>query len=77
MRRSKRAFEEKLAEGIKKDRNSFFRYVKSKSGAKDKIEPLKDNEGNLLTSNEDMSELLNSFFCIGVYTETGSGGLEF
>ena len=36
--------------------------MRSKSGAKDKIEPLKNNEGNLLTSNEDMSELLNRFF---------------
>ena len=49
LRRSKRAFEEKLAEGIKKDGKSFFRYVRSKSGTKDKFGPLKDNEGNLLT----------------------------
>ena len=58
-------------------KRSFFRYVISKSGAKDKIGPLKDNDGNLLTSNEDMSELLNSFFYIGVYTGTGSGRWEF
>ena len=68
MRRSKRAFEEKLAEGSKKDSKSFFKYVRSKSGAKDKIGPLKDNEGNLLTSNEDMSELLNNFFA-SVFTQ--------
>ena len=68
LRRSKRAFEEKLAEGIKKDSKSFFRYVRSKSGAKDKIGPLKDNDGNLLTSNEDMSELLNRFFA-SVFTQ--------
>ena len=74
MRRSKRALEEKLAEGIKKYSKSLFKYVRSKSGAKDKIGPLKDNEGNLLTSNEDMSELLNRFFCISIYTGTGSGG---
>ena len=32
LRRAKRKFEEKLAEGIKKDSKSFFRYVKSKEG---------------------------------------------
>ena len=36
--------------------------MRSKSRTKDKIGSLKDNEGNLLTSNEDMSELLNRFF---------------
>ena len=70
LRRSKRTFEEKLAEciNIKKDRKSFFRYVRSKSGAKDTIGPLKDNEGNLLTSNENMSELLKRFFA-SVFTQ--------
>ena len=47
---------------------SFFKYVRSKSGAKDKIEQLKDNQGNLLSSNEDMSELLNRFFA-SVFTQ--------
>ena len=32
LRRAKRKFEEKLAEGIKKDSKSFYRYVKSKVG---------------------------------------------
>ena len=42
--------------------------MRSKSGAKDKIGPLKDNERNLLTSNEDMNELLNRFFA-SVFTQ--------
>ena len=41
---------------------------RTKSGTKDKIGPLKDNVGNLLTSNEDMSELLNRFFA-SVFTQ--------
>ena len=31
--------------------------MRSKSGAKDKIGPFKDNEGNLLTSNEDIERI--------------------
>ena len=49
LRRAKRKFEEKLAEGIKKDSKSFFRYVKSKVGTREKIGPLKDDSGNVLT----------------------------
>ena len=46
-----------------KNSKSSIRYImRSKSETKDKIGPLKDNEWNLLTSHEDMSELLNSFF---------------
>ena len=33
-----------------------------------KEDPLKDNDGNLLTSNDDMSELLNRFFA-SVFTQ--------
>ena len=49
LRRAKRKFEEKLAEGIKKDSKSFFRYVKSKVGTREKNGPLKDDSGNVLT----------------------------
>ena len=62
LRRGKRKFEENLAEGIKKANKSFYRYVKSKVGTKEKIGPLKDDNRNVLTDVESMGELLNSFF---------------
>ena len=43
LRKAKRKFE-KLAEGIKKDSKSFYRYAKSKVGTKEKIGPLKDED---------------------------------
>ena len=45
LRRSKRKFEERLAENIKSDSKTFFRYVRSKVGSKKKIGPLKDDQG--------------------------------
>ena len=37
LRRSKRRFEERLAENIKTDSKTFFRYVRSKVGSRDRI----------------------------------------
>ena len=73
LRRAKRKFEEKVAEGIKKDSKSFFRYVKSKVGTKEKIGPLKDDNGNVLTDVESLGELLNKFFVSVFLRELGRG----
>ena len=72
MRRAKRKFE-KLAEGIKTDSKSFFRYVKSKVGTREKIGQLKDDSGNALTEAESMGELLNEFFASVFSKEQGHG----
>ena len=76
LRRAKRKFEEKLAEGIKKDSKSFYRYVKSKVGTKEKIGPLKDDNGNVLTDVESMGELLNRFFASVFSREQGGGDIN-
>ena len=73
LRRAKRKFEKKLAEGIKKDSKSFYRYVKSKVGTKEKIGPLKDDNGNVLTDVESMGGLLNRFFASVFLREQGGG----
>ena len=75
LRRAKRKFEEKLAEGIKNDSKSFYRYVKSKVGTKEKIGSLKDDNGNVLTDVESMGELLNRFFA-SVFSKEQGGGDE-
>ena len=62
MRRSKRKFEERLAENIKSDSKTFFRYVRSKVGSKEKIGPLKDDQGGSVDDDKAMGEILNKFF---------------
>ena len=48
-RKSKRNCEHKLAQNIKSDSKSFYAYVRSKQNVRDKIEPLEDNAGNIIT----------------------------
>ena len=48
-RKSKRNFEHKLAQNIKSDSKSFYAYVRSKQNVRDKVGPLKDTAGNIIT----------------------------
>ena len=49
VRKSKRNFENKLAQHIKSDSKSFYAYVRSKQNVRDKVGPLEDNFGNIVT----------------------------
>ena len=63
VRKSKRNFEYKLAQNIKKtDSKSFYAYIRSKQNVRDKVGPLKDNAGNILTQGFLMAEELNMHF---------------
>ena len=62
VRKSKRNFEHKLAENIKSDSKSFYAYVRSKQTVRDKVGPLEDNAGNIITQGFLMAEELNMHF---------------
>ncbi len=51
VQKSKRNFEHKLAQNIKSDSTttSFYAYVRSKQNVRDKVGPLEDNAGNIIT----------------------------
>ena len=61
VRKSKRNFEHKLAQNIKSDRKSFYAYV-NKQNVRDKVGPLEDNFGNIVTQGFLMAEELNMHF---------------
>ena len=63
VRKSKRNFEHKLAQNIKSDSKSFYAYVRSKQNVRDKVGPLEDNAGNIITQEFLMAEELNMHFC--------------
>ena len=48
-RKSTRNFELKLAQHIKSDSKSFYAYVRSKQNVRDKVGPLEDNTGDIIT----------------------------
>src|SRR6266568_4819827 len=62
IRSAKRNFEQKLAKNVKNDNKSFFAYVRSKQRTVEKVGPLKDSMGSLITKNKDAAYLLNNYF---------------
>ena len=55
-------YEEKLSQNIKKDNKSFYRYMRSKQKRKDKVGPLKNAEGKIITDGQETAEILNKYF---------------
>ena len=57
--KSVRKVDQKLAQNIKSDNKSFYAYVRNKQNVRDKIGPLEDNAGNIITQECLMAEELN------------------
>ncbi len=62
VRKSKRIFEHKLEQNIKSDSKSFYAYVRSKQNVRNKVGPLEDNVGNIITQGFLMADELNVHF---------------
>ena len=60
-RQSKRSYEQKLACNIKHDSKSFYAYVRSKQNVQDKVGPLEDTAGNIVSQGFLMAEDLNGY----------------
>ena len=62
VRKSKRNFEHKLAQNIKLDGKSFYAHVRSKQNVRDRVGPVEDNAGNIITQGILMADELNMHF---------------
>jgi hypothetical protein len=62
IRKAKRGFEKKLADGGKGNSRPFYAYVKNRTKTRPTVGPLKDKEGKTVTEDSEMAELLNGFF---------------
>ena len=62
IRKSKRTFENKLAGNIKNYSKSLYAYVRSKQKVRDKVGPLENNRGNIISDGFQMAEVLNEYF---------------
>ena len=74
VRKSKRNFEHKLAQNIKSDSKSFYAYLRSKQNVRDKVGPLEDNFGNIVTQGFLMAEELHMHFS-SVFTREDTSSL--
>ena len=52
----------KLAQNIKSESKGFYAYVRSKQNVRDKVGPLEDNAGDIITEGIVMAEELNMHF---------------
>jgi ribonucleases P/MRP protein subunit RPP40 len=59
---AKRNFEKKLSDNIKNDSKSFYSYIRSKQRTKDKVGPLKNSVGDVVTDDKEAANLLNNYF---------------
>ena len=62
IRQSKRSYEQKLACNILNYSKSFYAYVRSKQNVQDKVGPLEDSAGNIISQGFLMAEDLNGYF---------------
>ena len=72
--KSKRNCEHKLAQNIKSDSKSFDAYVRSQQNVRDKVRPLEDNAGNIITDGVLMAEEINMHFS-SVFTRDDTSSL--
>uniref|UniRef100_A0A674ICA9 Reverse transcriptase domain-containing protein n=4 Tax=Terrapene triunguis TaxID=2587831 RepID=A0A674ICA9_9SAUR len=72
IRKAKAQNELKLAKGIKGNKKTFYQYIRSKRKTKDRVGPLLSEEGETVTGNLEMAEMLNDFF-VSVFTEKSEG----
>ena len=75
VRKSKRNVEHKLAQNIQSYSKSFYAYVRSKQNVRDKVGPLEDNAGNIITQGLLMAEELDRHFS-SVFTREDTSSLH-
>ena len=74
VRKYKRNVELKLAQNIKSDSKNVYAYVRSKQNVRDRVVPLMDSAGNILTQGVVMAEELNMHFS-SVFTREDTSSL--
>ena len=69
VRKAKRAYERKLAEEIKENPKSFWKYVRDKTNVKQGVSDLEKEDGTFAHTEEEKAEELNKFFSSVFTTE--------
>ncbi|MBB6725585.1 hypothetical protein [Proteus mirabilis] len=62
IRRAKRGHEIALANRVKENPKGFYKYIKDKRVTRERIGPLKDQQGGLCVEPQEMGEILNEYF---------------
>ena len=57
-----RYYEQNLSANIQKDSKSFFANIRSKQHTRDKVGPLKDGTGRIITKDHEAANMFNDYF---------------
>src|SRR5215469_11059521 len=71
---AKKQFEQNLALNVKKNSKSFYSYVNSKRAVKNKIGPIKDSTGNVVTDDDLCANIINEYFS-SVFTSENTSNI--
>ena len=63
VKKAKRKLERSLAKNSKKNPKAFYSYMKKKISNKVTVGPLKTSDGNLVTEDKEMADILNRHYC--------------
>jgi len=70
IRNAKRNFEKKIAKESKGNSRPFYSYLKRRTKSKVSVSPLLNSEGNMVSTAEEMAEVINVYFR-SVFTREG------
>src|SRR5664279_747134 len=62
IQKAKRKFERCMAKDVKSNPRSFYAYVRSKTKVKEIVGPLRKYDGNYVSDNEEIGNVLNDYF---------------
>ncbi|XP_064908670.1 uncharacterized protein LOC135578557 [Columba livia] len=71
IRETKVQFEVNLANSVRDNKKSFFKYVNNKRRGKENLHSLLDSEGNIVNKDEEKAEVLNTYFASVFTSKTG------
>ena len=74
IKKAKRNFEEKLAKNIKNDTKSFYAYARHSSKTATRVGPFVNDDGDVISATQDMTEVLNNYFS-SVFTHEDTSGI--
>ena len=64
---AKRNFESNIIRNVREDSKGLWSYVRDKTKSRSVVSDLKNPDGEIVQGDIEKADLLNDFFCVGIY----------